>query len=274
MGNIMAGAACLILIMDFCTVRLAMAVLTGHQLTMIRMAFRTGQGGMLGLLHSQLIVRIGMTTAADLFILVKRIGYLQRRMHRVTGQTVSGRQLGSRAVRIMTLRTLRYSAVFLGVAGRAVLLGMHAGLGLQASGNLGMTDPALSFDVCRCRDGHQRLMGILMAVQTFYHRLRGTVWGIMTAAALGHNLRVVVFHGIIGMKHLVALHTQDTGVFCPFVLDPAEVRRMAAATIRHRERFNLNIIHTVFRCGPGWQAPQQEGCACHSGNHKSQSFLQ
>ena len=98
MGNIMASAACLVLIMDRCTVRLSVTLLTGHQLPMIRMAFGTGQGGMLGLLDCQLIVRISVATAADFFILVKGIRYLQRCMYRMAGKTVGGGHLHCRTV--------------------------------------------------------------------------------------------------------------------------------------------------------------------------------
>ena len=98
MGNVMAGAACFIFIVNSLTMRLSVTLLAGHQLSMIRMAFGTGQGRMLGLLDCQLIVRISVATAADFFTLIKRIRYLRRRMHRVAGKTVSRGHLHSRAV--------------------------------------------------------------------------------------------------------------------------------------------------------------------------------
>ena len=76
MGNIMASAACLVLIMDRCTVRLSVTLLTGHQLPMIWMAFGTGQGRMLRLLYCQLIIRICVAPTADFLILVKGVRYL------------------------------------------------------------------------------------------------------------------------------------------------------------------------------------------------------
>ena len=98
MGNIMAGTACLIFIMDRCTVRLSVTLLTGHQLPMIRMAFGTGQGRMLSLLDCQLIVRICVATTTDFLILVKGIRYLQRCMYRMAGETVGGGHLHCRTV--------------------------------------------------------------------------------------------------------------------------------------------------------------------------------
>lgn len=98
MGSIMASATGLILVVKSFTMRQPVAVLTGHQLAMFRMALGAGQGRMFGFLCRQLLVRIGMATGADLFILVKRIRYLPRRMHRVAGQTVSGSHLYCRTV--------------------------------------------------------------------------------------------------------------------------------------------------------------------------------
>lgn len=94
----MAGAAYLILIVNSVTMRQPVAVLAGHQLAMLRMALGTGQGRMFCLFDCQLLIRIGMTTAADLFILVKRICNLQRGMDWMAGHTVSRGHLHSRAV--------------------------------------------------------------------------------------------------------------------------------------------------------------------------------
>ena len=115
MGNIMTGAACLILFMDLFAVRQPMTVLTSRDLSMLRMALGTGQGRMLGLFDRQLLVRNGMAATADLFVLVNGIFDLQRGMDRMTGQAISGGHLYGRAVGLMTLGTLRNPAVFLGM---------------------------------------------------------------------------------------------------------------------------------------------------------------
>ena len=106
---------------------------------MLRMALGTGQGGMFGFLGLQLLVGIGMATGADLIILVGRIRYLPRRMHRVAGHTVSGGHLYCRTVRFMTLGTLGNSAVFLRMAGWTSLLAVLTGLLLHACRHLTVT---------------------------------------------------------------------------------------------------------------------------------------
>ena len=97
-GNVMTGAAYLILIMNALTVRQSVALLTRRDQSMLRMTLGTGQGRMLGLLDRQLLVRIGMAATADLFVLVNGIGDLQRRMDGMASQAVGSGQLNSRTV--------------------------------------------------------------------------------------------------------------------------------------------------------------------------------
>lgn len=109
------------------------------------------------------------------------------------------------------------------MAGGAFLLGMQAGLLLQACRHPTVANPALPFEIGRYRDTRQRLVRILVTGKAFEHRLSLAVRGIMAAAAFGHDLRIVVLQRIIGMKNFMAFGTDHTAVFCTLVPDSVEM---------------------------------------------------
>lgn len=95
----------------------------------------------------------------------------------------------------------------------------------------------------------------------------------MTTAALGHDLRIVVLQRIIGMIDFMAFGADHTAVFCTMVLDTIELCGVATATVRHGKRCDRDIIDIVRRSSPGKQSSQQEGCARHADNSKSESSV-
>jgi len=132
---------------------------------------------------------------------------------------------------------------------RTFLGGVFTGLILQALGHCAMTNPALLFQSGRIRDGNQRLMGILMAGQTIHYRLVCSMRCIMATGAFGHDLRVIIFQWIIGVKNFVTVCTDNLGMFCSLRLDPVKLRCMAAGAIRNGKRFDLDIVYAPLGSG-------------------------
>ena len=148
-----------------------------------------------------------MATCTNFLALAQWIGDLQRRMHRVAGQTVGCLKNSHGAVVLVTFRTLRDSTMFFRMAGRTLLLGMLAHLCLEAGSDLVMAQLAAFFQAGRIGNRDQGLVRIRMAFQTLHDRLGAAMGRIMTAAALGHDRRVIVAQRIIGMKNLMAVGT-------------------------------------------------------------------
>ena len=123
----------------------------------------------------------------------------------------------------MTFATLRNSPVFLRMAGGAFQFGMLAGLFLQTCRHPTMADPALPFKLGGYRNTRQRLVRILVTVKAFKYRLSLTMGSIMAAAALGHDLRIVVPQRIISMEDFMAFGAEHAAVFCAIILDPVEM---------------------------------------------------
>ena len=145
MGNPMTFAAYAIFLVDRGTMRFTMTFLAGRQLSMGRMTLGTGQLRMFCLMILQLLIRNLMAPGANLFGLVQRVGYLQWCMDRMAGKAVGCLKYSHGTVILMTFRTLRYTAVFFRMTGRAFLFGMFAFLRLQACCNRFMTEPAAVF---------------------------------------------------------------------------------------------------------------------------------
>ena len=173
----------------------------------------------------------------------------------------------------MALATLRNPAVFLGMTGGAFQFGVLAGFFLQACRHFTMTDPALAFELSRYGDTHQGLVRILVTVKALEHRFCLTVGRIMATATFGHDLRIVVLQGIIGMKDFMAFHAEHTTVFCAIILDPVELRDVTPSAIRNRKRFDLHIIYIICHSWSDQQSPQQEGYTRHADNGNPQSFV-
>ena len=148
-----------------------------------------------------------MAPCTNFLALGQRIGDLQRRMHRVAGQTVGCLKNSHGAVVLMTFRALRDSTMFFRMAGRTLLLGMLAHLCLETGSDLVMAQLAAFFQTGRIGNRDQGLVRIRMAFQALQDRLRTTMGRIMTAAALGHDRRVIVTQRVIGMKNLMAVGT-------------------------------------------------------------------
>ena len=101
------------LLMNYVTVWLSMAILTGRQLTMGRMTLGASQGRMFCLVLLQQPVCLVMTTGTDLLSLGNRIGYLKRGVHRMAGQAVRCFQCCQGAVIFMAFSAQGYTPVFI-----------------------------------------------------------------------------------------------------------------------------------------------------------------
>jgi len=119
---------------------------------------------------------------------------------------------------------------------------MFAGLRLQTCGHLGMTQPALPLKICRVRNRSQWLMRVGVAVQALLDRFSITVRSGVTACALGHQLRVVRFRGIVGVKLIMTISTEHLGMACAVGFYASVMQEMAPGTFLGRQGLDIDIL--------------------------------
>lgn len=107
------------------------------------MAFGAGQGGVLEGIGCQFIKRLLVATGAQLLALCFRVGNLQRRMDRMTSQAVFYLHGYLGAMGFVTFSTYRLAAMFLGMAGRTLLLRMQTRKIRQGLADCSMAGTAL-----------------------------------------------------------------------------------------------------------------------------------
>ena len=249
MGNTMTISAFCKLFMNYSTVRLSMAILTGGQLAMGRMTLGAGQGRVLSLMRLQQLVSLLMTAGADLLALSDGIGDIKRGVHGMTGKTVRGFQHCHGTVVLMAFGTLGDATMFFRMAGRALLLRMLTDLCLQTGSNLGMAQLAAAFKLGRIRDRHQRLVRVGMAVQTLCHRFRSAVGCVMAAAALGHYVSIVAAERVISMKNFMALGAGNGLMQGAIITQPVVMRRVTAGAVLHGKGLHFNSTVNAARHG-------------------------
>ena len=128
--------------------RLPVTLPTGYDLLVDRMAFSTCQFRMFSLMVFEQIKFLFVTSSTHLIVFyILRIGNFQRCMGRVTFQTLLSVHGYHRAVRFVTLCTIRYPAMFLRMTGRALQIRMVAGVLRHTLCHLAMAYPTLLFQL-------------------------------------------------------------------------------------------------------------------------------
>jgi hypothetical protein len=186
-------------------------------------------------------ISLRVAAGTDFLGLVCRIGYLERRVDRVAGQTIRSFQGCQRAVILMAFKTYRDAAVFFRMTGGTFLLRVLADFGLKACCYSVMTELTTVFQVGRGRNGCQRLVRVIMTFKTLQDRFHGSMGRVMAAGTLGHDLSIVFSRRVVSMKDLVAFGTSHCLVSGTVIFKPVVMVGMTAGTVLQSERFHHNI---------------------------------
>lgn len=84
-----------------------------------------------------------------------------------------------------------------------------------------------------------------MTFQTLGYRFSGAVRYVMAAAALRHNVRIIVPQRVVGMKDFMALGAGNCLVQVPVIFEPIIMCRMAAGAFLQRQRLYLKSINAA-----------------------------
>ena len=168
--------------------RHAMTILTlGNSLVNLGMTESTLKSLVLGVACPQHIKCFLMTGCTVLGSDVVRIGNLQRFMRIMAGQTIT--LLLTIFVRLMAMLTVRNKSMPFTMTGAALHRGgMLAGILLERGPLIGMTGQAGSCNIIRQRD-IQRSMGVAVTSKAVVETEMGTIFSMMTLAALGNVVR-------------------------------------------------------------------------------------